>query len=81
MILGWLATGIQMLAPRMVRRWAPDRSNVTRTYAVGMALRVVGVMVLGVLITIDSGMFPPGPAALGYLGVLLPLLWLETRLA
>lgn len=79
---GLLATGIQLFAARIVRRLGvpatPDRLKV---YAIGMALRIGGVALIGVAVTIDRATFPPGPSALGYLGTLLPLLWLETRLA
>jgi hypothetical protein len=81
-ILGLLATGIQLYAPRLVRKLVkPAADDMLRTYVVGMGLRVAGVVILGVLVTIDRATFPPGPAALGFLGVILPLLWLETRLA
>ncbi len=81
-VFGGLATVIQLFAARLVRRLGvratPDR---LRVYAIGMVLRIGGVAVMGVAMTIDRVTFPPGPAALGYLGTLLPLLWLETRLA
>jgi hypothetical protein len=45
----------------------------------GMAIRFLGAaLVLTVAIT-DRVSLPPLPAVLGYLGVLLPLLFLETR--
>lgn len=79
---GVVATAIQLFAARVVRRLGvpatPDR---LRIYAIGMALRVGGVALIGTAVTIDRAMFPPGPSALGYLGTLLPLMWLETRLA
>lgn len=82
LVFGALATVIQLFAARTVRRMGvpatPDRLKV---YAIGMALRIGGVAVMGVAMTIDRVTFPPGPVALGYLGTLLPLLWLETRLA
>lgn len=79
---GLVATAIQLFAARVVRRLGvpatPDR---LRIYAIGMALRVGGVALIGAAVTIDRATFPPGPSALGYLGTLLPLMWLETRLA
>lgn len=79
---GGLATAIQLFAARIVRRLGvpatPDR---LRVYAIGMALRIGGVALIGAAVTIDRATFPPGPSALGYLGTLLPLMWLETRLA
>ncbi len=82
LVFGVLATGIQLFAARIARRLGvpatPDR---LRVYAIGLVLRVGGVAVMGMAMTIDRVTFPPGPVALGYLGTLLPLLWLETRLA
>ena len=82
LVFGGLATVIQLFAARTVRRLGvpatPDR---LRIYAIGMLLRIGGVAVMAVAMTIDRVTFPPGAVALGYLGTLLPLLWLETRLA
>ena len=79
---GGVATVIQLLAARWARmtgrRATPDQLVV---YLIGMLLRIAGVALIGVAVTIDRATFPPGPAALGYLGTLLPLMWLETRLA
>lgn len=80
-LLGAVATAIQLLAARSARRLkTPATPDHPTTYAVGMALRLAGVAVLWALVTFDRAAFPPGAAALGYLGTLLPLLWLETRL-
>lgn len=80
-LFGVLATGIQLLAARLARRLGtPATPDHMTTYVVGMALRVAGVAVIWVAVTTDRAAFPPGAAALGYLGTLLPLLWLETRL-
>jgi len=82
MVFGLVATTIQMVAARIAERLGepatPDR---LRVYAIGMVLRIGGVAVLGAAVTMNRATFPPGPAALGYLGTLLPLMWLETRLA
>jgi hypothetical protein len=75
LLFGLLATGIQLAVPRAAAGLTP-----TAEYGVGMALRVAGVAVLGIAMVIDRVVFPPGAAAVGYLGTLLPLLWLETRL-
>lgn len=79
---GGVATAIQLLAARWAgltgRRATPDQLAV---YLIGMVLRIAGVALIGVAVTIDRATFPPGPAAVGYLGTLLPLMWLETRLA
>lgn len=79
---GLLATAIQTAAvvalkpalagpfPALVKRWA-----------VGMGLRLVGVVLIAVLVLVNREVFPPLPAAVGYLGVIIPLLFGEIRLA
>ena len=49
-------------------------------YGIGVVLRMLGVLIIAVLVVRDAEHFPPWPTALGYLGVILPLLYLETRL-
>ncbi len=73
MAFGALATVIQLGAPA-----TPDN---LRVYVLGMVLRIAGVAAIAVAVSLDRASFPPGAAALGYLGSLLPLMWLETRLA
>lgn len=81
-VFGLVATTIQIVAARIATRLGkPATPDELRVYATGMVLRVLGVAVLGLAVTIDRAMFPPGASALGYLGTLLPLMWLETRLA
>lgn len=75
LLFGLLATGIQLTVPRVAAGLTP-----TAEYGVGMALRVAGVAVMAIAVMIDRVAVPPGAAAVGYLGTLLPLLWLETRL-
>jgi hypothetical protein len=82
LVFGGVATTIQMVAARVVTRLGtPATPDHLRVYAVGMLLRIGGVALLGAAVMIDRATFPPGPAAMGYLGTLLPLMWLETRLA
>lgn len=82
LVFGMVATTIQMVAARAATRLGvPATPDHLRVYAVGMLLRISGVALLGAAVMIDRATFPPGPAALGYLGTLLPLMWLETRLA
>jgi predicted transporter len=45
----------------------------------GMAIRLLAVTALLVWAATHRASLPPLPAALGFLGVLLPLLFLETR--
>jgi hypothetical protein len=48
-------------------------------WAAGMGLRLIGVAVLPVAVAVDRERFPPLAAALGYLLVLVPLLFYEIR--
>ena len=45
----------------------------------GMAIRFLALVALAGWTITHPGSIPPVPALLGYLGVLLPLLFLETR--
>jgi hypothetical protein len=77
---GLLATAIQVGAVALLRSaWdAPFRLWMKR-WAVGIALRFAGVVAFAVAVAADRALFPPLPAALGYLGVIVPLLFLEPR--
>lgn len=77
---GLLATGIQLVAVRVLRPalGAPFRTLAQR-WAIGMGLRLLGVVLLAVAIAVAPLVFEPLPTAVGYLGVLVPLLFLETR--
>lgn len=78
---GVLATGIQMVATEVLRGAAGQPLPVfMKRYGLGMGLRVAGVALLLVAIVAWPGTFPPLPTALGFLGVLVPLLFLEARL-
>ena len=46
----------------------------------GMGLRLMGVGVFAVAVTIQGDRFPAIPSAIGYVGVLLPLMVSEMRL-
>lgn len=82
MVFGTLATAVQMVAARIAERLGvPATPDNLRVYVLGMGLRIVGVAAIALAVTLDRATFPPGAAALGYLGTLLPLMWLETRLA
>lgn len=79
-VFGTLATGIQGAAVAALRPAVhqPFERFVAR-WSVGMGLRMAGVMLFVVAVVVDRGHFPPLPTALGYLGVLVPLLFTETR--
>lgn len=77
---GALATLIQLGAIALVRpaRGAPIERFLAR-WGAGMGLRLLGVIGIALAAGIDPERFPPLAAAAGFLGVLLPLLFLEVR--
>ncbi len=77
---GALATLIQLVAVRRLRRsYRASNAEFFGAVGAGMALRMVGVGVMLAAMVLDRGLFPPLPTALGFLGVLIPLLFLEVR--
>jgi hypothetical protein len=80
-LMGLLATAIQWAATRRLRRdFHGATPEFLRAMGTGMALRMLGVVLMLVVIVADRGRFPPLPTALGFLGVVVPLLFLEVRL-
>jgi hypothetical protein len=80
-VCGTVAAASQLGAARLAR------SNVDapfarfmRAWAMGIGLRFGGVVLLGLAMLAAPEHFPPLPSAFGFLGVLIPLLMLETRL-
>jgi hypothetical protein len=81
LLFGAIATSIQLLADRLARRVGVEPTvDRLKVYAIGVVLRFGGVALIGVAAFKGGEAFSPPGAALGYLGVLLPLLYLETRL-
>ena len=79
---GVVATTVQVVVARMMSRTGVSSSvDHVKVYAVGVAFRMIGVMILAVVVSLDRTTFPPLPSAAGYLGTVLPLLYLETRLS
>jgi len=78
---GLLATAIQLLAAKSLTAQATTgtRGEFVKSWAGGAGLRMLGVIAVGVVIWLDSARFPALPAAMGYLGVLVPLLFYEAR--
>jgi hypothetical protein len=80
LVFGALATGIQLLAVRALRRgWGGTTAEFFSGFGAGMALRMAGIVLLFVAVMINPGRFPAVPSAIGYLGVVVPLLFLEAR--
>lgn len=77
---GALAALIQALAAWANARWpAPPRGVFGGGWVLGFFLRLGGVALFAVGAGLRPDLFAPLPAALGFLGVLVPLLVLETR--
>jgi hypothetical protein len=79
---GLLATSIQVVADRLLaRRLGAPAGEFGRGYVAGMGLRGVGIVLMTVAVVAAPALFPALPTALGFLGVLVPLLFMEMRLA
>lgn len=79
---GLIATALQLLAARAMRRTGVTPSvDHMSVYGMGMLLRAMGVVALYALVSKYPTRFEAGPSAVGYLGAVLPLLYLETRLS
>ena len=80
MLFGLLAVLLQTVAIWLLRPVieAPLRRLAVR-WLMGTALRLAGAGLWALAAVLDRATFPPLPAAVGYLGVLVPLLFLETR--
>lgn len=78
---GLVATTIQLASTRMALAARHAGFGVfAQRWALGMLLRLGGVALIPVAVLAARAQFRPEPAALGYLVVLLPLLYWETRL-
>ncbi|HEU4828843.1 MAG TPA: hypothetical protein VFT04_06585 [Gemmatimonadales bacterium] len=81
-VFGAIATLIQVVADRLVtKRLAASVGEFGRGHVAGMGLRLVGIVLMTVAIVGAPALFPPLPTAFGFLGVLVPLLFMEIRLA
>ena len=82
LVFGALATLIQLVADRLVsQRLTASVGEFGRGYIAGMGLRLIGVVLMTTAIVTAPALFPALPTALGFLGVLVPLLFMEMRLA
>lgn len=78
---GLLATAIQVVSAALVGPVAKhgEFKLLIRRWAMGLGLRVAGIAAFGVVVWVRRDLFPPLPTAFGYLGVVVPLLFMETR--
>ena len=76
-----LATTIQYYATKIASKVPKDApfAEFVKGWAWGFALRMAGVGAFVTVCTLWPAQFPALAVALGYLGVLIPLLFLETR--
>ncbi len=77
---GLLATALQLVAVAVLRpALGGPFLRLVKRWGIGMGLRLVGVVLFAALVLVNRELFPPLPSALGYVGVVVPLLFLETR--
>jgi hypothetical protein len=77
---GLLATAIQVAAGAALRpALARPFPELMKRWGLGIGLRLLGVVLFAVAVTVDRELFHPLPSALGYVGVVIPLLIMETR--
>jgi hypothetical protein len=78
---GMLATVIQVAALRLMKGQKEARfERWLARWGAGMGLRMAGIVVFMLAVALCRDRFPPLASAMGFLGVLLPLLALEIRL-
>ncbi len=81
LVFGLIATAIQVTSVAIVRPvFDGETVRLLKRWGLGMLLRVLGVALVAVAVTIDRTLFPPLPTAFAFLGVLVPLLFMEVRL-
>jgi hypothetical protein len=79
-VFGLVATAIHLAAIRVATRRPPGPREVfPKGFLYGMALRLGGVVLFAAAAFGWPAFFRPLPTAIGFLGVLVPLLFLELR--
>jgi hypothetical protein len=80
LVMGGAATGIELLATRWLRRGLTASTRDTmQAFAAGMLFRLLGVGLFVGLVAWNRGTFLPLATGLAYVGVVIPLLFLEAR--
>lgn len=81
LVCGTAAAATQLAAAQLARRALDARfTQFLGAWALGVGLRLSGVVLLAAATLAAPAHFPPLPSALAFLGVLIPLLFLELRL-
>lgn len=80
-VFGVIATTIQVVAMTVAgpKIGQGDFRGLVVRWGVGTGLRLVGVVGVAVAVQVAGERFQPLPTALGYLAVLIPLLFFEVR--
>jgi hypothetical protein len=79
-VFGLVATVVQAFAVRALRRGlAGTHAAFTKGFVIGTGLRFAGIVLVLLAIVVDRTRFAPLPTAFAYLGVVVPLLFLEVR--
>jgi hypothetical protein len=77
-VFGAVATALQLAANWCNARWAPGpRTVFPKGWLYAMALRLGGVVLFAAAVFGWRTVFLPLPTAVGFLGVIVPLLFLE----
>jgi hypothetical protein len=77
---GGVALGAQLAAVALLRpAMGAPQAEFTARWLGGIGIRALGLGALLAVVATHRAMLPPLPTALGFLGVLLPLLFTETR--
>jgi hypothetical protein len=78
---GLVATTIQLGAGSIMRIGDVPASFPVFAFrwGIGMGLRLAGIVLLVVALVLGRSVFVPLPTTIGFLGVLIPLLFLEAR--
>jgi hypothetical protein len=78
---GVFALGIQVVAVSQLKKgWGGKFPEVLEKFGIGMGMRLAGVVVWAGVVSRWSEIFLPLPSAMGFLGVLIPLLYMELKL-
>jgi hypothetical protein len=81
LVFGLVATAIQVTSVELVKPvYRGETVPLLKRWGFGMLLRALGVALVAAAVTLDRTLFPPLPTAFGFLGVLVPLLFMEVRL-
>ncbi len=80
-VFGLLAAGIHVAAVALLKSGLRQSfGTLMWRWSMGMGLRLIGVVLFAVAVTLQGDRFPAIPTAIGYVGVLLPLMLTEMRL-